>query len=53
MKTELLAPAKDKYTAFAAIDCGADAVYIIYRRTREEMPAEKMEIEESVEEGVI
>ena len=28
MKTELLAPAKDKQTAFAAIDCGADAVYI-------------------------
>ena len=28
MKTELLAPAKDKETAFAAIDCGADAVYI-------------------------
>ena len=28
MPTELLAPAKDKYTAFAAIDCGADAVYI-------------------------
>ena len=27
-KTELLAPAKDKETAFAAIDCGADAVYI-------------------------
>ena len=27
-KTELLAPAKDKKTAFAAIDCGADAVYI-------------------------
>jgi len=26
--TELLAPAKDKQTAFAAIDCGADAVYI-------------------------
>ena len=26
--TELLAPAKDKETAFAAIDCGADAVYI-------------------------
>lgn len=25
---ELLAPAKDKKTAFAAIDCGADAVYI-------------------------
>ena len=28
MKTELLAPAKDKETAIAAIDCGADAVYI-------------------------
>ena len=27
-KTELLAPAKDKETAFAAIDCGADAIYI-------------------------
>ena len=28
LKTELLAPAKNKETAFAAIDCGADAVYI-------------------------
>lgn len=28
MKVELLAPAKDKETAIAAIDCGADAVYI-------------------------
>ena len=28
MKTELLSPAKNKETAFAAIDCGADAVYI-------------------------
>ena len=28
MFTELLAPAKDKETAFSAIDCGADAVYI-------------------------
>ena len=28
MKTELLSPAKDKETAFAAIDCGADAVYM-------------------------
>ena len=27
-KTELLAPAKDKFTAIAAIDCGADAIYI-------------------------
>ena len=28
MKTELLAPAKDKETAIEAINCGADAVYI-------------------------
>ncbi len=28
LKTELLAPAKDKETACAAIDCGADAVYM-------------------------
>lgn len=28
MKTELLSPAKNKEIAFAAIDCGADAVYI-------------------------
>ena len=28
MQTELLAPAKDRITAFTAIDCGADAVYI-------------------------
>jgi len=28
MKTELLAPAKDKECAFCAINCGADAVYI-------------------------
>ncbi len=28
MKTELLAPAKNKKTAFTAIDCGADAIYI-------------------------
>jgi 23S rRNA 5-hydroxycytidine C2501 synthase len=27
-KIELLAPAKDKECAFAAINCGADAVYI-------------------------
>lgn len=27
-KVELLAPAKDKQTAFAAIDCGCDALYI-------------------------
>ena len=28
IKTELLAPAKNKEVAFSAIDCGADAVYI-------------------------
>ncbi len=28
MYSELLAPAKDKETAIAAIDCGADAIYI-------------------------
>ena len=28
MQIELLAPAKDKYTAIEAINCGADAVYI-------------------------
>ncbi len=28
LKTELLSPARDKETALAAIDCGADAVYI-------------------------
>ncbi len=28
MKTELLAPAKNKQAAFTAIDCGADAIYI-------------------------
>lgn len=35
-----------------AIRCGADNVYVIYRRTREEMPAEDLEIRESMEEGV-
>ena len=35
-----------------AIRCGAETVYVIYRRTRGEMPAEDLEIEESIEEGV-
>ena len=35
-----------------AIRCGAEAVYVIYRRTRSEMPAEEIEIEEAAEEGV-
>ncbi len=32
---------------------GADEVYVIYRRTRDEMPAEKIEIVEAEEEGVV
>ena len=35
-----------------AVRCGADNVYVIYRRTRDEMPAEDIEIEEAIEEGV-
>ena len=42
-----------------AIDCartalrqGAKSVKLVYRRTREEMPAEKIEIEEALHEGV-
>ncbi|MBQ8921353.1 MAG: FAD-dependent oxidoreductase [Oscillospiraceae bacterium] len=35
-----------------AIRCGAETIYVIYRRTRGEMPAEDIEIEESIEEGV-
>ncbi len=36
-----------------AVRLGADEVYVIYRRTRDEMPAEKLEIDEAEEEGVI
>ena len=32
---------------------GAEEVHIIYRRSREEMPARKEEIEHAVEEGII
>lgn len=35
-----------------AIRVGAENVYVIYRRTRAEMPAEDIEIEEAMEEGV-
>jgi formate dehydrogenase major subunit len=31
---------------------GAEQVYVVYRRTREEMPAEDVEIREAMEEGV-
>lgn len=35
-----------------AIRLGAKEVYVLYRRTREEMPAEDIEIAEAIEEGV-
>ena len=36
-----------------AVRLGADTVYNIYRRTKDEMPADILEIEEAEEEGVI
>lgn len=36
----------------SAVRLGAENVYVIYRRTRNEMPAEDIEIEEALEEGV-
>jgi len=36
-----------------AVRLGADEVYNIYRRTKDEMPADAIEIEEAEEEGVI
>lgn len=35
-----------------AVRLGAEDVYVIYRRTRDEMPAEDIEISEAMEEGV-
>lgn len=35
-----------------ALRCGAENVYVIYRRTRAEIPAEDIEIQEAMEEGV-
>lgn len=35
-----------------AVRLGAEKVYIIYRRTRDEMPADALEIDEAQEEGV-
>ena len=37
----------------SAVRLGAEEVYVVYRRTRAEMPAEKVEIDEAEEEGVI
>ena len=36
----------------SAVRLGAENVYVVYRRTRAEMPAEDIEIEEAMEEGV-
>ncbi len=36
-----------------AVRCGAKEVYVVYRRTRKEMPAEDIEIAEAEEEGVV
>ena len=38
--------------ARTALRCGADKVAILYRRTRKEMPADEVEIEDAIEEGV-
>ncbi|MGI6013760.1 MAG: FAD-dependent oxidoreductase [Oscillospiraceae bacterium] len=37
----------------SAVRVGAEEVYVVYRRTKNEMPAEEVEIEEAEEEGVI
>ena len=39
--------------ARSAMRLGAKSVHIIYRRTREEMPADNREIQEALDEGVI
>ena len=36
-----------------AVRLGAKEVYVVYRRTRAEMPADRLEIDEAEEEGVI
>ena len=36
-----------------AVRLGAKEVYVVYRRTRNEMPADQLEIDEAEEEGVI
>jgi formate dehydrogenase major subunit len=37
----------------SAVRMGAETVYCVYRRTRDEMPAQAVEITEAMEEGVI
>ncbi|MDO4182417.1 MAG: FAD-dependent oxidoreductase [Coriobacteriia bacterium] len=36
-----------------ALRCGAEEVYVVYRRTREQAPAEDMEIQDAIDEGVV
>jgi len=40
-------------SARSALSLGAEEVYIVYRRSREEMPARKEEVENAEEEGII
>lgn len=39
--------------ARSALRLGAEKVHILYRRTREEMPADRREIQDALEEGII
>ncbi len=39
--------------ARSALRLGAEKVHLLYRRTKEEMPADKREINEALEEGII
>jgi len=39
--------------ARSALRLGAEKVHILYRRTREEMPADRREIQEALDEGII
>ena len=39
-------------SARTAVRLGAEKVTILYRRTREDMPADKVEIKDALEEGV-
>ncbi|MCE1200167.1 MAG: FAD-dependent oxidoreductase, partial [Marinilabiliales bacterium] len=39
--------------ARSAVRLGAEKVHILYRRTREEMPADRREVQEALDEGII
>ena len=39
-------------SARTAIRLGAEEVYVVYRRAREQMPAQDIEVKEAEEEGV-